>query len=545
MTPTGRTPPDSSLPDSTPDPPAAASRPRLAVAGAAVAVFAVTLAGTVVAVALQPLQRDLGAGLAGLQGLVTAYTVTFAALLLPAGALVDRLGRRRTLLAGLLVFAAASAGCALAGSTAALVLLRGMQGAGAALVLPASLAVVAGARTAPAARARAVAVWAAAGALALSLGPLVGGLLVSAVGWQGVFWVELPVCALAAVAVPAARDLPVPRPRALDLPGMALSVLALAAFAYGVVLLGSDGVRLPAVAALVVAAAAGVLLLVVEARSAEPLLPLAVLRDGVVAGSAVAALAVSLATFVLLVFLSLFLQLVQSRSALETGLALLPLTVVLVLVALPAARWAAARGPREPVVVGLVLAAGGVLVLALQLQADTGRPLLGALLLLVGAGLGLTTAPVVTATLGALDDDDRHGLAGALVTAARELGGVLAVAGIGAVEVARLRADAVAQLQAQGGPPAAVRDVVDALVSGRTSPVELLSAAAGRIDLLLLLELPHVLSQSFVTATRVALEVTVLVLVLAAGLAAATLPHRPEPVREPGELPPGGGAALS
>ncbi len=497
-------------------------RRTLVLAAAGLAAFLTMLGNTVVAVALRDVQRDLGGGIVGLQGTVTAYTVGLAALLLTGGTLVDVLGRRRTLSAGLLMFAVGSAGCALAGNVPVLIGLRLVQGAGAALMLPASLGVLLSVCPPGPGRARAVGIWAAAGALALVAGPVVGGLLIAAYGWPAVFWVDLPLCALVAAALPVAPAVPVPAGRRLDVPGQLLAAATVGTGAYGVVLLGRNGRSAPAAGALALAVLAAALLAVVERRAPDPVLPRGLLRDRFAGGAAVAALVASLAVFVLLVFLSLFLQLVQGQEALPTALRLTPLPAALIVVAPPAARWAGRRGPRPPVLLGLVLAASGVAALAGSLTDDLGPARLGGLLLVVGAGLGLTTAPLVLASLSTLDED-RAGLAGALVSMARELGGVLAVAGIGALVVARLGADAVAQLQARGAPPDAAAAVVDVLLGGSTSPAAVLAAADGRISPFVLLQLTEVFRTSYLASTRTALAATSILLGLAACVTAATL----------------------
>jgi MFS family permease len=243
------------------------------------AAFTATLDNTVVAVALRDLQRDLDAGVAELQGVVTAYTVALAALLLTGGTLADVAGRRRVLVSGLAVFAAASAGCALSDTSTELIAWRAVQGAGAALVLPGSLAVLAAAHPEPAARARAVGLWAATGAAALLAGPLVGGLLVEASGWPAVFWVNLPLCAaVALVTALAPAGPPAASGRRLDLPGQVLVAVGLAAGTYAVVLAGRDGLRWPVLASLLLAAASLVAFAVVERRAPDPVLPLGLLR---------------------------------------------------------------------------------------------------------------------------------------------------------------------------------------------------------------------------------------------------------------------------
>jgi DHA2 family methylenomycin A resistance protein-like MFS transporter len=332
-------------------------RPLVLVA-TSLAAFTATLDNTVVAVALRDLQADLGAGVAELQGVVTAYTVALAALLLTGGTLADVAGRRRVFLAGLAVFGAASAACALADSASALIAARAVQGAGAALVLPGGLAVLAAAYPEPGPRARAVGLWAATGAAALVLGPVVGGLLVAASGWPAVFWVNLPLCvAVAAVVllVHEERQPAAPEPgsgagparRGLDLPGQLLGATALAAGTYAVVLAGRDGLGAPVAVASAAALAAAAGFVVVERRTADPVLPLELLRSRRFLGATLGAFAASLAVFVLLVFVSLFLQLVQQREALPAALRLLPLTVALVVTAPVAGRWAP-HGDRAP-----------------------------------------------------------------------------------------------------------------------------------------------------------------------------------------------------
>jgi DHA2 family methylenomycin A resistance protein-like MFS transporter len=503
------------------------ARPSLVLVATSLAAFTATLDNTVVAVALRDVQRDLGTGVSGLQGVVTAYTVALAALLLTGGTLADVVGRRRTLLAGLVVFAGASAGCALAGSSASLIGWRAVQGAGAALVLPGALAVLAAAYPDPARRARAVGVWAATGALALVAGPLVGGLLVEARGWPWVFWVNLPLCAVVAAVALAAPAGPPPAPRRLDLPGQLLVAGGLAAATYAVVRAGRDGLGAAAVPAVV-----ALLLLVgfalVERRTTDPVLPLGLLRERRFLGATLAAFAASLAVFVLLVFVSLFLQLVLRLEALPTAMRLLPLTAGLVVVAPLAARLAVRRGPRLPVVLGLVVAAAGVVLTAVVLGPTVGDLPLAAALAVTGVGLGLTGAPVVAESLDAVSRD-RSGLAAATVNVARELGGAVAVAGLGAVVVSRLSADLTARLLGLGVAPRPAEVVVDTVLRGETSTDGVLEATGGTVPLEALLQLRAAAEASFVTSTRAALLVAAGVLLASAAVAVRTSGRSPRP----------------
>ncbi|MEX2290218.1 MAG: MFS transporter [Mycobacteriales bacterium] len=529
-------------------------RPLVLVA-TSLAAFTATLDNTVVAVALRDVQADLGAGVAELQGVVTAYTVALAALLLTGGTLADVAGRRRVFLAGLAVFAVASAACALADSATALIAARAAQGAGAALVLPGGLAVLAAAYPDPAGRARAVGLWAATGASALVLGPIVGGLLVAASGWPAVFWVNLPLCALIAAVVAFAPPTSAARPsattpgatdevaadgpagradggaqvtgparRGLDVPGQLLGALALACGTYAVVIAGRDGLGTPV---LLTAAAAGLgaaAFVLVERRTPDPVLPLTLLRSRTFLGATVGAFAASLAVFVLLVFLSLFLQLVQQREALPAALRLLPLTVALVVTAPVAGRWAAARGPRPPVVVGLLLTAAGLAATGVRLQAELPDLELALLLGLSGVGIGLTTAPVVTASLDAVARA-RSGLAAATVNVARELGGVVAVAGLGALVVARLGSDLLARLLGLGVPDSRAGTLVEALLRG-ASQREVLRLAEDRVPLESLLQLRAAAEASYVASVRVALLGAAVVVAVSALVAGAWLQAR-------------------
>lgn len=437
-------------------------RTPLLLLATSLAAFTANLDNTVVAVALRDVQSDLGSSVLGLQGVVTAYTVTLAALLLAGGALVDVVGARRVLLLGVAVFAGASALCALAGSVTALVLWRVVQGVGAALLLPGGLAVLAQAHPDAVRRRRAVGIWAAVSGAALVAGPVVGGELVDRHGWPAVFWLNVPLCALVTVLVLLGRP---ERDRrspgaTVDLLGATLTCVTLGTVTYGVVLLGRHGLAWSPVVLLLLAGVAGLALRRVEARAAAPLLPQELLRGRRFRGALLAAFAAALAVFVLMVFMSLFLQLVQDHDARGAGRVLLALPVALVASAVATSRW---HRVTLPVVVGLVLAGAGLLGLAVAVHAAVGDGVVEAWLALVGAGAGLTTAPVVATTLTAAGER-RAGLAAASVTVGRELGGVVAVAGLGALAVARLTERLTTMLVSTGVPAGDRPPMLDALL---------------------------------------------------------------------------------
>ena len=510
-------------------------RRGLLLSGSCLAGYLAALDNTVVAVALRDVQSDLGAGVSGLQGVVTGYVVALAALLLTGGTLADLWGRRRVLMVGLAVFAGASAGCALAPGVAWLVAARCVQGAGAALVVPASLAVLAAAYPDAGPRARAIGLWAASGALALVAGPVTGGLLVQLAGWRAVFWVNVPLCALVAVlcagragagpAVPAGPADPAPdTARRIDLRGQLAAAGALGAGTYAVVLAGRDGVAAPVLGALAAAGVLAAVFVVAERRAVrsgvEPVLPVGLLRDRAFGAALVAAFAASLAIFVLLVFMSLLFQLVEDDGPLAAAVRLLPLTAGAVVAAPLAAAWAAARGPRVPVTGGLLLCAGGLLGCAGALHGAAAR--LEVLLAVAGAGAGLTGAPVVAAALATVSRT-REGLAGAAVSVGRELGGIVAVAGLGSLVVNRLAADLLSRLHVLGTTRGPAQLVVDLVLRGVTSDREVLAATHGTVGLDALLALRSAATASYLSSTRVALLAAAGIVGLAAVLAGAGL----------------------
>ncbi len=479
-------------------------RSSLVLAATSVAAFTATLDNTVVAVALRAMQKDLHAGVPALQGVVTGYTVALASLLLLGGGLVDVLGAKRVLLTGLGVFAAASGGCALARSPEALVVIRAAQGLGASLLLPGALAVLSVAYDDSAARRRALGVWAASGGFALVAGPVVGGLLVQAFGWQSVFWVNLPLCALVAAVVLRTPATP-PAGGRLDKAGALLTCVVLGVLTYAVVLAGRHGWSSSVGGALGTAVLAALLLVRVEKRP-DPLLPGRLLRDRRFSGGALGAFAASLAVFVLMVFVALFLQLVQTSNALEAGLLLLPLPAALIVVAPLAAR---REHVAVPVAWGLALSGAGLLLLGLVLRTGTSHLVLCSLLALVGVGVGLTTAPVVSAAVDAAGRE-RTGLASATVNVARELGGVVAIAGLGALAVNRLLARLTDVLVSAQTPAAKLPGLLDLLLRGDSDASQKALLKAGLPpDKLIALgsTLTDTAKASFVTSTRVVLLV--------------------------------------
>ncbi|MFI0237989.1 MFS transporter [Streptomyces sp. NPDC016845] len=424
-----------------------------------VAGFLTTLDNTVINVALPTLQSELGLTVGDLEWVASSYVLSFGALLLAGGRLTDLVGRRSVLAAGLVVFTLASAAAALAGSGAALIAARAVQGAGAALCVPASLAVVA-ADLPERRRSTAVGLWTAALAVALALGPVIGGFVTEHWGWSWVFLLNVPFGALALLLVPAVPSAGRGRagrlPTLLDLPGVTLSALSLFLLTYALVKGGEDSFSTPPVPlCLGLSAVTGVSFLVVEARTALPLLDLRMLRDRFLVGGVAAQVLWGVGVNGVFFFTALYLQRVLGFSPVEAGLAFLPLAGALLLCTPFAER--AARlmgGAHRSIAAGLALVAAGLLLVA-RVGADATYAGLQPGLVLIGVGSSLTT-PLTVRSLEAVPAS-RTGTASGLVSAAREISGVFGVVLIGIVLTRTERA----ALRDGADPPTAFLDGYD------------------------------------------------------------------------------------
>ena len=384
------------------------------------------LDGTVVNVALPAIEGDLGAGLSGLQWILDGYLVTLSALLLLGGSLGDLFGRRRVFTAGIVWFTVASVLCGLAPGTGALVAARALQGVGAALVVPGSLAILA-AVFAPEDRARAVGAWSGFAGVASAIGPFVGGWLIDEVSWRFVFLLNVPLAAVALVV--AARHVPESSGDAtggLDVAGALTASLGLGGVAYALIE-GAAAVTVDVVVAGALGVLALVAFLVVERRVATPMLPLGLFRSRQFSGANVVTLAVYAALAGLSFLLVLHLQLVLGYSALQAGAALLPVTVLLLLLSARAGALAQRIGPRLPMTAGPLLVAAGLVLVAPFGPGDRYVPDLLPGLVVVGLGLALTVAPLTAAVLAAVEDS-HVGVGSGVNNAVARVAGLLAVA---------------------------------------------------------------------------------------------------------------------
>ncbi|WP_306319722.1 MULTISPECIES: MFS transporter [unclassified Streptomyces] len=410
--------------------------------------FLTTLDNTVINVALPTVQDELGLDVADLEWVATSYVLSFGALLLVGGRLTDLVGRRPVLAVGLVVFTASSGAAALADSGAALVAARAVQGSGAALVIPASLAVVA-ADLPAGRRATAVGLWTASLAVALALGPVIGGFVTEHWGWSWVFLLNVPFGALALLLVPAvpgaerSRDRGMGRGRGrgrgragglvglLDVPGVVLSTTALFLLTYALVTGGEHSFSTPPVPLfLALSGAAGLAFLVVEARTFLPLIDLRMLRDRFLVGGVAAQVLWGIGVNGVFFFTALYLQHVLGFSPVKAGLAFLPLAGALLLCTPLAERAARLMGAHRSIAAGLALVAVGLLwVSGTGLHASYADLQPG--LVLIGVGSSLTTPLTVRSVAGVRAT--RTGMASGLVSAAREISGVFGVVLVGVV----------------------------------------------------------------------------------------------------------------
>jgi DHA2 family methylenomycin A resistance protein-like MFS transporter len=388
---------------------------------------------TIVNTALDAIGRSLGGGVANLQWVVSTYTIAFAALILTAGALGDRIGARRVFMGGFSIFTAASLGCAVAPNAAILIAARAVQGFGAALLVPNSLALLNHAYPDNRDRGRAVGNWAAGASLALTAGPLVGGGLIALSGWRAIFLVNLPIGLAGLWLTWRYADETTRSPqRALDLPGQLLAIASLGALAAALIEGGHAGWRNPwVIAGFVAAVVFGALFVMQERRATQPMLPLPLFRNRLFALTSLIGLLVNVAFYGLIFVFSLYFQQINHWSPLATGLAFVPMMGAVLPVNLIAPRLAERFGAPAIIAAGAAIAAIGCLAL-LGIGAGTSYPAVVAQLVALGGGLGLLVPPLTSALLGSVDKA-RSGLAAGVLNSTRQTGSVVGVALFGSL----------------------------------------------------------------------------------------------------------------
>lgn len=485
--------------------------------------FALAMAmldNTVVNVALPTISEELGTGVSGLQWIVDGYVLAFASLLLTGGIAGDRYGRKRMFLIGLTIFTAASALCGLSQSTGQLIAARALQGAGAALLMPGTLSIIT-VTFPPHERAKAIGLWAGMSGLALALGPTVGGLMVEHLGWQSVFFLNVPIGIVGVfVARRTVRESTSEVTRELDLPGLLLGSGALLCATYGLIEANQKGWTDPLIVASLVAA--GILLasfLVFELHSPKAMMPLRFFKIPAFSAGNSVAFSVSLGMFATFFFMSLYMQLIRGYTAFETGVRFLPMTVMIIVTAPAAGRYASRHGSRIPMTYGLLLAGSGLLILS-RLDVDTPYAILAPVFVMMGHGMGATMSPMTAAVMNSVGPE-RAGLGSAMTNTSREVGGVFGIALLGTILTTRLRATLEPALAAIGLAPQQQAAIEASAGHGQLDPTVLAGLSPEQQDAVV-----GAFRDSFMSGFRLSLMVGGLAVLAAAVVANRFIPGR-------------------
>jgi EmrB/QacA subfamily drug resistance transporter len=449
--------------------------------------FMIMLDNTIVNVALPSIQRDLGLKVSELEWVVTGYALTFGAFMLTGGKLADLFGRRRIFVVGLVVFTLASLACGLAGSAGVLIGARVVQGVGAAMMNPATLSIIT-VTFPPHQRGRAIGIWAGVSALALAIGPLLGGILSERANWNWIFFINVPVGVLAVVAaylfIEESRD--TSREQRPDVPGLLTSTIGLFALTYALIEANNYGWGSTRIlASFAIAAVSLVAFVLLELRQRLPMLDLSLFKNRTFAGANSVMLLVGLAMFGVFFFVSLYVQNILGYSPIQAGASFLPWTLLIVVLAPQAGHLNDRVGPRWLVTGGMIVIATSLFWFSRFGEGATFWDLLPGMLL-GGIGMSATMAPVTATAMGAVPRD-KAGVGSAVLNSMRQVGGSIGLALLGAI---------VAQSVPSTGRPAA---------------------------------------SDFVTGYHHALEVSTLIALSGAAIAVLTLRKAPRP--EPAQAP--------
>ncbi len=481
--------------------------------------FLTFLDTTIVTVVLGNIQFTLGAGIIPLQWVVNAYSLVFASLMLFAGSLGDRLGRKRLMLIGIAVFCAGSVLCALSPSIGWLIGGRAVMGVGAAASEPGTLSVIRHMYPDRRRRARALGAWAAVSGLSLAIGPVIGGLLVAVGDWRTVFWFNLALGAalfvFAAEFVPLSRD---PQRGPLDGGGFVLGALALGSLIFAGMSGEQYGYRTSWVIVLfVVGAVAAAVAIAVERRVDSPIIDLRYLGQRSVADALFAAFAIYFGVFSIFFFTALYLDIVEGYSGLQMAQMFGPMAGLIVAGSIVSGYWVGNAGPRGPMMSGAVVSAIGILMTRVYL---TPHPDFGALMLalaIAGLGFGIAVVPVTAAVLGHVPAA-HSGMAAGATNTARQLGSVVGVTALGALVNVTITSGFGADLQRQGVPESLKNAVIGILETG--------GSAAQGLDIAhpdpSIAPLVHAATGAFRDGIHLALIVSAVLILISAVVTAAT-----------------------
>ena len=402
-------------------------------AAVAFGLFMIMLDNTVVNVALPSIERDLHVSISSLEWIVTAYALTFAALLITGGKLGDLFGRRRIFIIGIAIFTLSSLACGLAPSSGFLIGARAVQGVGAALMNPASLSIIT-ATFPPRERGQAIGIWAGVSAMALAIGPLVGGLIVDNINWNWIFFINVPVgvagIIVSQLVIKESRD--TSHEQSVDIPGLVLSSAGLFALSYALIEGNKHGWTSPEILGLFAAAAALLVAFVlVEHFQRLPMLDLSLFKIGSFTGANLVAMLVSLGMFGVFFFVSLYIQNILGFSPTKAGASFLPMTLLIILVAPMAGKASDRIGSRWLMGGGMTLVGISLLLYQRVGLHSTFWTLLPAMLL-GGVGMAMTMSPMTAAAMRSVPVD-KAGVGSGVLNSFRQVGGSLGIALMGAI----------------------------------------------------------------------------------------------------------------
>lgn len=498
----------------------------LAVLSAALAL--VSLDNTIVNVALPSMQEDLGASTADLQWVVDAYSVLFAGTLLLAGSLGDRFGRRLVLLLGLVIFGVGSLAAGMAPNADWLMVFRAVMGIGGAFIMPSTLSILVQVFRDGRERAQAIGIWAAVAGVGVAIGPIIGGVLLESYSWHAVFLVNPPliVIVLGATLLVVPESLDESRP-ALDMRGAALSSLGVIALVVTIIQLPEEGASVVTAISAAIAVIALAAFVWWEHRAPRPLLPMTLFRQRTFVIAIVTVALVYFALMGAIFLLPQFLQLVQSMTPLQSGIAMLPGAGGLLVASLLSPSIAQRIGARATVVTGLLLITTGLALSSLY-RTDTPYWFIGGALGLIGVGMGITLPQATNAVLGSVPRE-RSGMGSAVNDAVGELGGSFGVAILGALMSVFYRRDIEAAISALGEraadvPPAVLDAVRESLASATLASARLPDTYASAVH--------QATGTAFVDGMTWAMLVGSVIVLIGVGLAWRMFPVRLDMVEE-------------
>jgi EmrB/QacA subfamily drug resistance transporter len=492
-----------------------------------VALLIISIDNTVLNVALPSIANQLGASTSGLQWIVDAYTLVFAALLLTAGSLGDRVGRKKTLLVGLIIFGIGSLACALATSESMLIGFRAFLGIGGAVIMPSTLSIITATFTDPRERAQAIAIWAGVFGLGIGIGPVIAGSLLEHFSWSSVFYINLPVVVIGLIGVyyfaGESRDEKAPK---ADIPGLLTSIVGLFALVYGIIQAGRGSWRdTDVIWSLGIAVAVLLIFIWWERRSANAMLPLRFFRNMSFTGANIALALVIFAMFGSLFFMGQYFQSVQGYSPLKTGVLLLPIAPVLAIVAVISARIARRIGTKLSVGIGILLAAAGLYYFSRIAQVDTPYGTILIAMIILGTGMAMAMSPATNSIMGSVPVN-KAGVASAMNNTMRQVGGALGVAVLGTL-ANNIYISKVDQALTGKIPPQ--------LLDGVRSGIQAGHIVAARVPNSVLAQtITDVTNKAFVSGMQQAMFVASIIMAVAAVVTFVILPSRIKPPSDNG-----------